>query len=101
VLDLNKLMSGRVQRLLRLSVRKESAQKEVAQETAQPGAQEEGDTETDRSSETLEQLSEDEKEGNVTLEKASEQEEDSGGETPPQAPTDEVGNNPDEEDSHD
>ena len=100
-LDLNKSMGGRFQRFLRKGVQKEVVQEDVSQVTEQPGVQEVSDSETDRSSAVPEKLDEDEKEAKLPLEQINDQEVESGVETQPQSPTDEVGNNSDEEESHD
>lgn len=101
-LDLNKsIMGGRFQRFLRKRVEKESPKEDVIQVTEQPVVEEVSDRETVPTSEALEHLEEDEQESNPTLEQFNDQPVDSGVETPPQTPTDDVDNNPDEEASHD
>lgn len=99
-MDLNKLLSGRIQKSIQKSKRKESAEEDVPQVSVQPDEQEGGGGETDRPREALEQLGEDGEE-NLKPEHISDQESDNGVQTPPQIPPDEVDTLPDQEDSHD
>ena len=100
VINLNKLLSGRIQKSLQKSKQKESAQEDVPQVSETPDDQEGGDSETDRLRETLEQRGED-REGNLKPEQIGNEESDSEAQTLPQIPPEDVDTKPDQEASHD